>query len=147
MWKVIARLVLAAAWPCLVFAEPVNDARFGNDGVVDVALPGNSFLNPARVAILPDRRIAVARTDDARIAQLLPEGGLDASFGSAGGATFALNPAPVDHACMVDIHVRPDGSQILPTHVSTDIGEPSQQNTTLLLGAAVVPARQRLAHH
>lgn len=45
-------LALAAAWPWLAFAEPVLDPGFGNGVVVDVALPGESYLNPAYVAVL-----------------------------------------------------------------------------------------------
>lgn len=136
-------LAVLAAGPGLVSAEPVPDAGFGSNGIVDIALPGASYLNPAHVAVLPDRRIAVARTDTGRdsasgaltasFARLLPDGRPDATFGNGGTVTFVLRPAPADYAVVGDIHMRADGSQFVLMSTTTGAGDPSPQSETRLL--------------
>lgn len=61
MWKALVAVTLL--WPCLGRAELIPDTTFGSAGTVDIALDGRMYGDPARIAVLPDRRILVARVD------------------------------------------------------------------------------------
>jgi hypothetical protein len=136
-------VALAAAWPLAALAEPQPDPTFGNNGVVDVALPGANFYNPAHVEVLPDRRIAVARADSgadsttgawtASFARLLPGGGLDPTFGSGGTVTFVLRSTPASFSQIDGRHVRADGSQIVLLHSWPTDGSSAPPAETVLL--------------
>ncbi|HJU38568.1 MAG TPA: hypothetical protein VJ724_03280, partial [Tahibacter sp.] len=119
MWKAI--LALAMALPCLAHAELLPDAGFGNTGVVDVALPGVSFHQTPRAAVLPDRRVVVAvvrgnpmpmfsRQPFLWLVRLRPDGGIDPTFADGAATTLVLAPANADNARLDDVGVRADGS-------------------------------------
>lgn len=137
-----------AILPALAAAEPVLDASFGNAGVVDVPLPVETNYTRPYVAVLPDRRIVVARvvpgsTDmatpaTASFVRILPDGRLDPGFGTGGIARLALGAQPVTDATPLRLHARADGSVLFLTALRT-IGPDAATSSNELVLVRVAP--------
>lgn len=140
MWK---SLVLAAAsWSGAAGAVLTPDLGFGVGGAAELALDGQYHQAAPRVAVLADRRIALAAfaysappaPPTLLVARLLPDGRPDPSYGTDGRALLPLAPQPVDRAFVRAAQFRADGSLVLLASTQTVPSEdPNQLRTATWL--------------
>lgn len=112
-------------------AELVLDTRFGNAGIVDKAISGNSFQRAPQTTVLPDGRIVVAVIRASRpgvnwdwkpalfLARLLPDGSADPAFGNGAPVMLDLSASFFQRALSNHLVVRPDGSLLALVTMST----------------------------
>ncbi|HVJ63416.1 MAG TPA: hypothetical protein VM555_11990 [Tahibacter sp.] len=136
---------VALVFPTFAHAELVADARFGNAGIVDIATPPGEYVAAPRVAVLSDRRIAVAALTGGappasrtlHLARLLQDGRPDPTFGGGAPTAFVVSADAVDHAALNALHVSDDGGQIAVVTLATiDPNAPLAASTRTLLVVA-----------